>query len=64
MDLDSISSTHIKELEQETIQLIKTMKKAKLNQHPIYLSLQKLEHDLGDERCNRFDGKTSQFVGY
>ena len=64
MDLDSISLTHVKELEQATIQLIKTMKSAKLNHHATYLLLQKLEHDLGDERCNRYDGTTSEFTGY
>ena len=64
MDLDLISLKHVNELEQATMQLIKSMKSAKLNHHSIYISLQKLEHELGDERCNRYDGTTSEFVGY
>jgi hypothetical protein len=64
MDFDSVSAKHINELEQQITQILKTMRTAKLHQHPIYASLQELEQELGEARRGTYDKKDSKYSGY
>src|SRR5687768_13735898 len=62
--LDSISSKHLSELEQLIMQLVKTMRSARLQHYPIYTSLRTLERDLGEIRRKRYDENHSAYDGY
>lgn len=64
MDFDSVSPKHVNELEQQIAQLLKTLRTAKLNQHPVYASLQELEQALGEVRRGRYDKNDSKYSGY
>lgn len=64
MDLDPVLLKHINTLEQEITEILKTMRTAKLNQHPAYAVLQELEQELGEARRGRFDKKDSRYSGY
>ena len=64
MNLDSISSKFVGELEQKVYQLLLAMRKAKLQDDPIYASLQKMEQELGQARRERFDEDHPKYQGY
>jgi DNA gyrase/topoisomerase IV subunit A len=64
MDFDSVSLKHCNELEQLITQMLKIMRSAKLQQHPIYASLQDLEKELGEARRGRYDDNNSEYSGY
>ena len=64
MALQDASPKHIMELEQQITGLLKTMRKAKIQAHPIYESLQALEQELGEARRSRFDDNTPEYKGY
>lgn len=64
MDLSSLSNKQCNDLEQQLTELLKTMRKAKLQQYPLYTSLQELEQALCEARRNRYDKNTSKYVGY
>ncbi len=64
MDLSDVSQKHINELEQATTQFLKTLRNAKLQDMPLYTSLQGFEQNLGKERRERFDKSTPNYKGY
>lgn len=64
MDLDPVSPKHINELEQQITQILKTMRTAKLQQHPLYAGLQELEQELAEARRGLYDKKDSKYSGY
>ena len=64
MALQDASPKHIMQLEQQITELLKTMRKAKIQQLPIYESLQALELELGEARRNRHDDNTPEYKGY
>ena len=59
-----LSIKHLSELEQQLTQLLKTMRSAKLNEDPIYTSLQLLEQKISRERRTRYDENNSEYHGY
>jgi hypothetical protein len=64
VNLEPISSKHINELEQQVTQLLATMRKAKLNEDPVYALLQTLEQNLGQSRRDRFDETHAEYSSY
>lgn len=64
MALQDASSKHIMALEQQITELLKTMRKAKIQTLPIYEALQALEKELGEARRKRFDGDTPEYKGF
>ncbi len=64
MDLESISIKHTNDLEQSVTTILKTMRLAKLQEHPIYEALQEFEQELGKARQSRFDDTDKEFQGY
>lgn len=64
MNVETVSLDHITQLEQEIAYVLKTMRKAKIHDHPLYHSLHDLEQELGDERRRRFDEQNAEFAGY
>ena len=64
MDLEPVSIKHLNELEQLVTKLLATMRKAKLNEDPIYASLQALEQTLGESRRDRFDQTHAEYSSY
>ena len=64
MNLDSISSKYVGELEQTVHQLLAMMRKVKFQSDPLYVSLLGFEQELADIRCNRFDKDNSEYRGY
>ena len=64
MNLEPVSSKHINELEQLVTQLLATMRNAKLNEDPVYASLQALEQNLGQSRRDRFDETHAEYSSY
>lgn len=64
MSMDTASSKHINELEQQISQLLKALRNAKFQDHPVYAMLQSLEQELSEERRNRYDQNNSEFPGY
>ena len=64
MDLNEVSIKNLGELEQQLTQLLKLMRTTKLNEHPIYQSLQSLEQEISEARRERFDSKNRRYDGY
>jgi hypothetical protein len=64
VNLESVTSKHISELEQLTSQLLISLRKAKLHDDPMYILLQQLEQELGETRRHRFDNENSEYSGY
>jgi len=61
---DTISPKQASEIEQQVSKLLNTLRKAKLFDEPIYMSLQELEQELGEIRRSRFDADHSEYSGY
>ncbi len=55
MDLDTVSTKHINELENLVKDLLTAMRKAKLQKDPLGEQLRQFEQELGDVRRQRFD---------
>jgi len=64
MNLNSISSKHAGELEQQVHQLLLVMRKADLQSAPLYVSLLEFEKVLEETRRSRFDEDHSEYEGY
>jgi len=64
MNLENASPKQVNDMEQMTTHLLKTMRRSKLHTLPLYVSLQDFERQLGDERCNNYDKKNSDYRGY
>lgn len=64
MDLSSVSAKHINELEQQITTLLKTLRTAKLQEHPAYAVLQALEQEFSKSRRERFDEQNSEYRGF
>jgi hypothetical protein len=60
----SLSQKQLSELETQAINLLVTLRKAKMNNHPVALLLKELEQELGEVRRERFDAVNSDFAGY
>ncbi len=64
MDLQSVSAKHTNDLEQSVTTILKTMRRAKLQDLPIFESLQEFEKELGKARQSRFDDDDKEYKGY
>lgn len=64
MDLSTVSDKHINELEQQASALLKTLRAAKLQEHPAYAVLQALEQEVGQARRDRFDQQNPEYRGF
>lgn len=64
MDVETVSLDYINQLEQEIAYVLKTMRRAKIQDHPAYTTLFDLEQELGDERRRRFDSENAEFSSY
>lgn len=64
MDLKPVPQKTINELEQMTMQLLKTMRSAKIHDLPVFTALQEFEKQIGKERQSRFDDSNSLYQGY
>ena len=64
METHQLSTKHVNGLEQQVMQILKTLRTAKLHNHPIYASLQELEQELGEARRSRYDENHSKYSGY
>lgn len=64
MNLEAMSPKQISDIEQQVSRLIHDMRKAKLNEEPIYALLQQFEKELSEIRQRRFDEKHSKYSSY
>ena len=64
MNLETVSDKHIQELEQLTKEILATLKKAKLLDHPITELLRSLEANAEQTRRTRYDAVNPEFQGY
>jgi len=64
MDLGQVTIKDLGNIEQQLTQLLKTMRNAKLHEHPLYQTLQAFEQEISDERRDRYDDNNSRYDGY
>ncbi|HEX3052392.1 MAG TPA: hypothetical protein VHP83_17155 [Aggregatilineaceae bacterium] len=64
MDLDTVSTKHINELENLVKDLLAAMRKAKLQKDPLGEHLRLFEQELGDVRRQRFDAANPDYEPY
>jgi hypothetical protein len=64
MQLETVSSKHISELEQLVRELQLVMRKAGLQDEVVAQSLRDFEVELGQARRARFDAANPQYAGY
>ena len=64
MNLETVSRKYLNDLEQQTRQLLGTMRRAKLQDEPLFDSLQKLARELERVRHERFDEANSEYHTY
>jgi len=64
MQLDSVSSKHLNELEQSVRDLQLLMRKANLQNEPIAKAIYEFEVELGQARRARFDAANPEYSGY
>ena len=64
MQLETVSSQYINELEQLVTELQLVMRKAGLRNEPMAHSLRDFEVELGQARRARFDAANAEYVGY
>ena len=64
METHQLSTKHVNGLEQQVMQILKTMQTAKLHNHPIYASLQEFEQELALARRKQYDKDNSEYSGY
>lgn len=62
--IEALSQKQLSELETQVINLLVTLRKAKLTNQPIALMLKELEQELGDIRRERYDAANSDYAGY
>jgi hypothetical protein len=64
MDLESVSSKNLNELEHLLRELQVVMRKANLHNEPIAKSLYEFELEVGQMRRDRFDAANPEYSGY
>ncbi len=64
MNLDTVSSKHLNELEGLVRELQLVMRKASLHNEPLAKSLHEFELELGQVRRARFDAANPEYIGY
>jgi hypothetical protein len=64
MNLEAVSDKDLHELERLTVELLKVMRKAKLQDQPLIELLRLLEQETGKVRRERFDDVNPEFRGY
>lgn len=64
MDLESLSTKHLNELERLVRETLNVMRQAKLYDDPLAKSLYQLEQDLGKVRRERFDQANPEYHSY
>ena len=64
MNLETISQNHLSHLELCVTEMLLAMRKAKLQNEPLFASLKELEHQLGEIRRERFDSVNSDYGSY
>jgi hypothetical protein len=64
MNFDAVSDKDLHELERLTVELLKVMRKAKLQDQPLVELLRLLEQETGKVRRERFDAVNPEFRGY
>lgn len=64
MDLESLSTKHLNELERLIGETLNVMRQAKLYDDPLAKSLYQLEQDLGKVRRERFDQSNPEYHSY
>jgi hypothetical protein len=62
--VEALSQKQLSELETQTLNLLATLRKAKLTHFPVALLLKELEQELGEIRRQRYDEENSNFIGY
>ncbi len=64
MQLETVASKHINDLEQLAHELQQMLRKAGLQNEPFAKLLHDFENELGQARRARFDAANSQYAGY
>lgn len=64
MNLDTLSTKQLNELERLTRELLVAMRKSKLQEEPIVASLQEMESEIGKIRRTRFDAANPEYHSY
>ena len=64
MNLETVSSKHLNELELLLRELQVVMRKANLHNEPIAKSIYELELEVGQTRRDRFDASNPEYTGY
>ena len=64
MQLDSISSKRLNEIEQSIRELQILMRKASLQNEPVAKAIHDFEVELGKARRARFDAANPEYIGY
>jgi hypothetical protein len=64
MQLETVSSQYINELEQLVTELQLVMRKAGLRNEPVAQTLRDFEVALGQARRARFDAANPEYIGY
>ena len=64
MQLETVSSKHINDLEQLALELMNVLRKAGLHNEPFAKGLHDFEDELGQARRARFDAANSEYASY
>jgi len=64
MNLETVSSKHLNEIEHLLRELQAAMRKANLHNEPIAKALYELEVEIGQTRRDRFDAANPEYSGY
>ncbi len=64
MNLESLTTQQLNEMERLLTELTKLMKQAKLTDDPLYATLRELKSAAGDLRVKRFDEDNPKFKEY
>ena len=64
MNLETVSTKHLNELEQQTHELLIVLRKANLQTEDVYHALQQFELEVGRVRRARFDAANPEYSGY
>lgn len=64
MQLETVSSKHINDLERLALELQQALRKAGLQNEPFAKALHDFEDELGQARRARFDAANSEYPGY
>jgi hypothetical protein len=64
MQLETVSSKHLNDLEQLALELLHVLRKAGLHHEPFAKALQEFEDELSRTRRARFDATNSEYASY